>query len=561
LKQAINLDLFKKYRYQACFIMLGVIYLFNLQIPVMDIDAAQYASISREMMDNQSYLQVYHHHADYLDKPPLLFWLSSASMSVFGVNSMAHKLPAILILILGIYSLWRFALLWYDAQRARLAALVFASCQAMFLMTNDVRTDGLLTAWVIFAIWQLSAYLQRGRIAHLLWAALGCGAAMLAKGPIALIVIAFAIGGDLLIKRKWRAIIQPQWLLFVGLILIILLPMCYGLYMQYDLHPEKEVYGLHGPSGLRFFFWTQSFGRITGDIYWDNGAGPFYFLHTILWDFQPWIFVFIPALFIKAKDIVKLKLRGEEGKEYISFFGFVLAFAALSASHYKLPHYIFVIMPFASVLTADYIYRMNEENKRWQRVFTHWQSGLMGLYFIGAAIYFIFCFPPDGILLPSIMGILLLIYIFSFRSANNMYQRLVYPTLIATVACGLLLSTSFYPHLLSYQSGSMAGIEISKRNIAMDKFYGYRLFPHSADFYANRIVPPAMKGQWATYTTGTYIYTDSVGLAEIKEQMGAGYKVVNTFDDFRVTSVNIKFLMKKTRATAVHQTYLLEKVN
>ena len=37
-------------------------------IPLMDIDAAQYASISREMLERNSFLQIYDLGKDYLDK-------------------------------------------------------------------------------------------------------------------------------------------------------------------------------------------------------------------------------------------------------------------------------------------------------------------------------------------------------------------------------------------------------------------------------------------------------------------------------------------------------------
>jgi len=61
-------------------------------IPLMDVDAAQYASISREMLEKQSYLQLFDLHADYLDKPPMLFWLSALSMKVFGNYDWAYRI-------------------------------------------------------------------------------------------------------------------------------------------------------------------------------------------------------------------------------------------------------------------------------------------------------------------------------------------------------------------------------------------------------------------------------------------------------------------------------------
>jgi 4-amino-4-deoxy-L-arabinose transferase-like glycosyltransferase len=59
-------------------------------IPLMDIDAAQYASISREMLARNSFLQVFDLGKDYLDKPPMLFWLSALSMKIFGVHDIFH---------------------------------------------------------------------------------------------------------------------------------------------------------------------------------------------------------------------------------------------------------------------------------------------------------------------------------------------------------------------------------------------------------------------------------------------------------------------------------------
>ena len=144
------------YRYALAFSAIGLVYFFNMLIDIMDIDAAQYASISLEMLTNGSYLEVYHRGADYLDKPPMLFWLSSLSLGAFGINNFAYKLPAVLVIILGVYSTYRFTLMWYDRRKALYAALILASTQGMFLMTNDVRTDGMLTGFVIFSVWQLS---------------------------------------------------------------------------------------------------------------------------------------------------------------------------------------------------------------------------------------------------------------------------------------------------------------------------------------------------------------------------------------------------------------------
>ena len=62
----------------------------------MDVDASQYAEISREMAQSGDYLHIYDRGFDYLDKPPFLFWASALSMKVFGINNLGYKFPSIL---------------------------------------------------------------------------------------------------------------------------------------------------------------------------------------------------------------------------------------------------------------------------------------------------------------------------------------------------------------------------------------------------------------------------------------------------------------------------------
>ena len=52
----------------------------------------------------------------------------------FGINDFAYRLPSFLVSILGLYSLYRFTLLFYSKKVAVYAALIAASSQAYFLM-------------------------------------------------------------------------------------------------------------------------------------------------------------------------------------------------------------------------------------------------------------------------------------------------------------------------------------------------------------------------------------------------------------------------------------------
>jgi 4-amino-4-deoxy-L-arabinose transferase-like glycosyltransferase len=93
-------------------------------IPLMDIDAAQYASISREMLERNSFLQIYDLGKDYLDKPPMLFWLSALSMKIFGIYDWAYRIPSLIFLGVALFATFQFAKLKYNQTIAYLAVLI-----------------------------------------------------------------------------------------------------------------------------------------------------------------------------------------------------------------------------------------------------------------------------------------------------------------------------------------------------------------------------------------------------------------------------------------------------
>ncbi len=537
-----------RYRYHFFFGMLVILSVINLGIDIMDVDAAQYASISMEMAQTQNYLQLYHRGADYLDKPPLLFWLSSLSISFFGPSGFAYKLPAVLILWFGVWATYKFGSLWYNQRTGMISAFVLASTQAFHLMTNDIRTDGLLTSFVIGSVYWISVFLKRGHIFSLLAGGICIGAAMLTKGPIGIIIPGAAIGGHLIMSRQWKKIVDWKWLLLLPVIGLVLSPMLYGLYQQFDLHPEKEVYGLKGPSGIGFYFWTQSFGRITGDNYWQNDTPVFYFLQTILWDLQPWVLLFFAALGLKIKNAFKRNKFAEESQEWITFFGFIIPLIALSFSQYKLPHYIFPLFPFAAVLIAHYADNYVEQIPKWFRV-VHFS--LLHLLVIMAAAVLAWAFPTKH---PAIVGLTILFYglfWWFLKNGSNKTDRLILPTLSLVLLFQFVLSLHFYPNLLTYQSTSQAGKMIRKENPSQIFWYGKH--GHALDYYSGHIIPQLQTDHIKTITPGTWVYTTEERIVELGEN-----RVIREFDDYPVTLLSLSFLNPQLRERKLKKVYLVE---
>lgn len=519
----------------------------NLFLDIMIVDAAQYASISLEMLHNHSYLEVKDLQNDYLDKPPLLFWISSLSLGLFGVCNFAYKLGAFLMLLLSLYSVFRFSALFYNKKVAKNAVLVFATSQAFFLMTNDVRADGLLTSSVITSVWLISEFLIKNKIKYLLLGAVFTAFAMLAKGPIGIIAILMPVGLHLIYQKKWNQIFNVSWLLFLVVVCVLLLPMSYGLYTQYDLHPEKLINGKHNQSGLYFYYWLQSFGRITGENFWDNGLPWHFFIGSISWDFFPWILILYAGLFLQLKKIVIFNQK--KLPEIITFSGFVLIFMMLSMSTYKLPHYIFVTLPFASVICAIYLETLTESQSRnWEKVFFIFGCIILLLLII----YPMFLFKEMNYTLL----VLLFVQLFLLFRINKMPIEGIAKMIGYVIVLNLFLSFVFYPKLLTFQADSMAG-KWFYENKANQTIYLVEKKSHSFNFYTKN---PSHKAITLTdidtiqKPCWLYIKEDDLLKIDPKYQITEKKKFAN----YTITKLKLPFLLQDKRPKTLKYYYLVK---
>lgn len=522
---------------------------------MMEVDATQYAEISREMAETGSYLEVYQYGMDYLDKPPFLFWVSSLSISVFGANNFGFKLPSILFALLAIYATYRLARLLYNDSIARWAALILGVCQGMFLMTNDIRTDTILMGWVVMALWAIKECEIKRRWQFVLLGTLSIACGMMTKGPIALIVPLLCFGTDWLLKRKWKQIFSPYHLIDMVLIGIMLIPMSIGLYQQFDLHPEKVVNGETGVSGLRFFYWSQSFGRITGESPWNNGAGFEFLFSSMLWAFLPWMFFFIAALIINVKKLIQNRFKLSENQEFLTTGGFILVYIALGSSRYQLPHYIFVVFPLAAIMVANLLYDMLVlgKYKKLYKVLYPVQVLSLGALLLGAMLILTIVFPGNisGIVF-CLTGIIIWVYLLR----KSMPGKVLWISVCGMLIVNAVMSCHFYPSLLEYQASSKTGEYIKAHNLPKDSTAMYHMEKraHALHFYANRIL--RISDSLSIADSCRYILTNDEGRRKI-DSAGYAYTILKQDKMFDVSKLTFPFLSPATRHTVLKNYYLL----
>lgn len=523
-------------------------YVAGMCVELMEIDATQYATMSRSMLRTGEYLQIWDKGRAYLDKPPLIFWLSALSYKVFGVSGWAYKLPSVLLSLWAIYGTDRLGRLLYGRRAGYLAGLVLGSCQAFFLMNNDVKTDMYLIAPMVVGVWLLLRWTREGRALDWIAGAVCLGLAMLGKGPMAIIAPAMAIGTDLLLRRDWVTLFKPQWLLVLPIALAVTTPFLIGLHAQ------------HGWMGVEFFLWTQSFGRVTGQSEWSNDATAFFFVHSFAWSFLPWTAMFLVALVRKLWAVGKGRFRLPAASEGVSLAGFLLVFVALCFSKFKLPHYIFVTYPFAAVMVGAFWVEVleGETGKRWMRAFL-WIQGVLAVLIVLLTLALSFWAFRDSAWVPKIVFLLITagLLVWFWREKDGR-MRLLIPTAMVFAVCNLLLNWGIYPALMNYHSTALAGKMVSELG-ADQEVHAFIVSGRALDFYAPNDAKPVPRIDDLSIVAENgpvLIYTDEDGLRLTKEA-GLYYEILGEWQHHNPAKLTLPFLNPETRPKDVKPRYLL----
>lgn len=518
------------------FIFIFIVFLFGTKLDIMEVDALQYASISKEMVQNHSYLQVYELGNNYLDKPPLLFWITSIFFNIFGASNFSYRLTALMASLIAGFSTYHFAKKYYGQQTAYLASLILVSSQAYFLTNSDLRTDSLLISFVITSVWQFSEYIEKQKPLNFIMAFVSIGFAMLAKGPLGLVAPVIAVMGYSILKRDFRWIVSWKWIWGILIVVIILLPMTIGLYQQF------------GWEGIYFYYWLQSFGRITGENHWSNNPDTFFLVHSFLWSFLPWTIFIVFAFINETKELIKSKFKA--ANDGYTFFAFLIPFFILSLSKYQLPHYIYVVLPFGAILTAKYITNhLITSNKSKPFVFISYFNLIFASIVLLFLIYISSIYYKSYNFLTIIVFISAFVLLFYFHFCNKIIlNRIIWVPFIWIICLNFFLNAIVYPELFNYQASSVMGRKVKELKIKSEELSlnAEGVAPHGIYFYGDAI--PNLD----TTKKTKYLITKS------NNYLQHGYKPIDSCYDYHISKMTLDFLNPKSRYKVLQKIYLIE---
>ncbi|WP_430967655.1 ArnT family glycosyltransferase [Spongiimicrobium sp. 2-473A-2-J] len=544
-------------RYWFLLFLIVLVFVAGMFVTLFENDSAQFAVMAMRMLQENDFVNLFKGPEEYLDKPHMHYWLAALSFKIFGLYDWAYRIPAILATLLGAYSCFGLGKLLYHRDIGRLSALIFLTAQTIVLGNIDVRTDAVLTGFTIFAIWQLAAYINKKSLGHLLLGALGAGIAFSTKGQIALLVIGLPIACHLAYTRRWKSLFSWKILLALMIFGLAIAPMLYAYYLQFDLHPEKIIRGRGDRSGIFFIFWEQSFERLSGQGVGKNSSDYFFFFHTFLWVFLPWTVIGLTAYWSRVKTFFRLRFSYNPKYEFLTLGGITLIFILISFAQFKLPHYLNIIIPLFSVLTASYLYSLYQyTKKRAVKVILGVQYFILSLVFIASVLICYFAFKFQSPVGHVLLGILFLIIIYFCLKREAYHLRIITLSVYSSLLLNAVLNTHFYPSLLEYQAGSSMAKVVARNNIPVDNICKLsRQHTWALDFYNKRPVMISSISQ-IKYKKDIWVYVSDSELDQLRN-FGFDWDKQYTVDQFRTTRLSLKFLDPTTRKKVLNKMHLV----
>jgi hypothetical protein len=321
----------------------GVLLYACMSFRLFEPDEGRYAEIAREMLGRGDWVVPVLQGEPYLDKPPLMYWLTMVGFRVFGVHDWSARIvPALAVhlTILVVYLIGRRSL---GERSAFLGAMLLALAPGFVSMGRLLLLDGLLTLWVTLSVFAAFEALRGERLRWSWWllSALACGLGILTKGPIALLLLV-----PPLLAYRWISRSQP-WLKASMLSLL-----GYGAVVFAVLLPWHLAIGLRVPEFFTYFFWRHNVLRFLTPF--DHQEPIWFYLPILLAGLLPGTLLVVGFVrFLLSGDERTARRRCPELGFYLLAGGWCLLFFTLSGS--KLPTYVLPAFPPLALALGHYL--------------------------------------------------------------------------------------------------------------------------------------------------------------------------------------------------------------
>ena len=250
-------------------------------------DEGRYVGVALEMLWSGDWLVPTLDTLPYFHKPPLFYWLTAASLGVFGINEWAARLPSLLAATGTAFAVYLFVRRWAGERQARLALVVLATTPFFFGGAQFANLDMLVAACIACTILcaadaVLAAEGGRPRRSTLAAAYAFAALGILAKGLIGVAIPALVIGAWLVATGRMAMILRLVSLPGLALFAAIAVP-------WFALMEARH------PGFLHYFFVHHHFQRYTAPGF-NSRQHVWFYLPVFAGLTMPWFFSLFHAV-------------------------------------------------------------------------------------------------------------------------------------------------------------------------------------------------------------------------------------------------------------------------
>ena len=341
----------------AALTILAVTLLFaQLGKSALHFDEAIYAEVSKETVELNDWLTPHWNGRVWFQKSPAYFWATALLFKAFGVSEFwarfGSALSGVGVLLLSCLIAKRI----YSPLAGILAVAILLSSQLFVYYARFGSTDTMLTFFILLAVY---GYL-RAEENEYFWvlAGVGCGMALMVKGPAGLVAPA-VLGVAAIVDRRFASVLRSRWM-WMGVAIAVAIIAPWHLLM----------YQKHGDSFVNAYITAHVINRAKSNLNeFQHGYG-YYF--TVLKDFfSPWVYILPFALIFswRARSLVMLVLG-------------LLVFVLYTFAQTKFQWYILPAIPAFAVITAGLVTQLSD--RRTQLQLAIGTLGLILLWAVGS---------------------------------------------------------------------------------------------------------------------------------------------------------------------------------
>ncbi len=314
---------------------------------VLNNNEGLYAQISFDMQtsgDLRHWIIPHLNGLPYMEKPPLLYWLTAIAFQIFGYAEWVVRLIPTLAGLICVGVILNFGRRIFRPAVGRLAALMFISGLAVMIISRTLVFDMLLTAFLTSALLFAWLFLIQNQKRDCRIAIACLAFAVLAKGFVALILFGLVVMSWIVFlhgRFSWKEAVK--WLDPVAFCLfaVITVPWLVAASWVEPIFPW-------------FYFVNEHILRFLGlRLPHDYYSGPWwYYLPRMIIYLFPWSFLVPMAFLAKWKSLSHDERHELTMLRKMLFLGWLVPLLFFSVSSAKANYYLIAVMPFAALHLA-----------------------------------------------------------------------------------------------------------------------------------------------------------------------------------------------------------------